>query len=204
MERRAEFAVGSSLAAPPAGGLGAGDQRRGDQRRAGAAAADDGAARPRQPRPARGSSRGRSGAAGCCCSASSRSTTTTSAWSGSSRGRGFLERSTMLSQRLWEHERTIEPARGRRLHRRRPARLGAAAAAAGRAAAPADRRLLPPPPRAAAAPLRRRASGSRLAPCPSPTTSSSVLDALPPDWTDLELDLRIDDESQYVDSRGRR
>ena len=25
-------------------------------------------------------------------------------------GRGFLERSTMLSQRLWEHERTIEPS----------------------------------------------------------------------------------------------
>jgi hypothetical protein len=25
-------------------------------------------------------------------------------------GRGFLERSTMLSQRRWEHERTIEPA----------------------------------------------------------------------------------------------
>jgi hypothetical protein len=25
------------------------------------------------------------------------------------RGRGFLERSRMLSQRLWEHERTIEP-----------------------------------------------------------------------------------------------
>jgi ligand-binding SRPBCC domain-containing protein len=24
-------------------------------------------------------------------------------------GRGFLERSTMLTQRLWEHERTIEP-----------------------------------------------------------------------------------------------
>jgi ligand-binding SRPBCC domain-containing protein len=24
-------------------------------------------------------------------------------------GRGFLERSTMLSQQLWEHERTIEP-----------------------------------------------------------------------------------------------
>jgi ligand-binding SRPBCC domain-containing protein len=24
-------------------------------------------------------------------------------------GRGFLERSTMLSQRLWEHERTVEP-----------------------------------------------------------------------------------------------
>jgi hypothetical protein len=27
-------------------------------------------------------------------------------------GRGFLERSTMLSQRLWEHERTIEAAAG--------------------------------------------------------------------------------------------
>jgi hypothetical protein len=27
-------------------------------------------------------------------------------------GRGFLERSKMLSQRVWEHERTIEPAEG--------------------------------------------------------------------------------------------
>src|SRR4051812_11630857 len=27
-------------------------------------------------------------------------------------GRGFLERSTMLSQRLWEHERTVEPDDG--------------------------------------------------------------------------------------------
>lgn len=27
-----------------------------------------------------------------------------------------------------------------------------------------------------------------------------VLDALPPDWTDLELDLRIGDESRYVDA----
>src|SRR6201992_2253286 len=27
-----------------------------------------------------------------------------------------------------------------------------------------------------------------------------ILDALPPDWTDLEVDLRIDDESRYVDS----
>jgi hypothetical protein len=27
-----------------------------------------------------------------------------------------------------------------------------------------------------------------------------VLEALPPDWTDLELDLRIDDESRYIDS----
>jgi hypothetical protein len=27
-------------------------------------------------------------------------------------GEGFLERSTMLSQRLWEHERTLEPIEG--------------------------------------------------------------------------------------------
>jgi hypothetical protein len=27
-----------------------------------------------------------------------------------------------------------------------------------------------------------------------------ILDALPPDWTDLEVDLRIDDERQYVDA----
>lgn len=27
-----------------------------------------------------------------------------------------------------------------------------------------------------------------------------ILAALPPDWTDLEIDLRIDDEERYVDS----
>ena len=27
-----------------------------------------------------------------------------------------------------------------------------------------------------------------------------VLDSLPPDWTDLEVDLRIDDERRYVDT----
>jgi len=27
-----------------------------------------------------------------------------------------------------------------------------------------------------------------------------VLDSMPPDWTDLELDLRIDDEGQYIDT----
>jgi hypothetical protein len=27
-----------------------------------------------------------------------------------------------------------------------------------------------------------------------------VLDAMPSDWTDLELDLRIEDESRYIDS----
>ncbi len=29
---------------------------------------------------------------------------------------------------------------------------------------------------------------------------NQILEALPPDWTDLEVDLRIADESQYVDS----
>lgn len=28
----------------------------------------------------------------------------------------------------------------------------------------------------------------------------SILDTLPPDWTDLEVDVRIEDESQYVDT----
>jgi hypothetical protein len=28
----------------------------------------------------------------------------------------------------------------------------------------------------------------------------AVLDSMPPDWTDLELDLRIDNESLYVDT----
>jgi len=27
-----------------------------------------------------------------------------------------------------------------------------------------------------------------------------ILDSLPPDWTDLEVDMRIEDESQYVDT----
>lgn len=27
-----------------------------------------------------------------------------------------------------------------------------------------------------------------------------ILDTLPPDWTDLEVDLRIEEESQYVDT----
>lgn len=29
---------------------------------------------------------------------------------------------------------------------------------------------------------------------------AQILGSLPPDWTDLEVDLRIDDESQYVDT----
>jgi hypothetical protein len=35
---------------------------------------------------------------------------------------------------------------------------------------------------------------------PLATDFQRILDALPPDWTDLEVDLRIEDESQYVDS----
>jgi hypothetical protein len=31
-------------------------------------------------------------------------------------------------------------------------------------------------------------------------TFQEVLDALPDDWTDLELDLRIDDRSRYIDA----
>ena len=32
------------------------------------------------------------------------------------------------------------------------------------------------------------------------TDFQAILDTLPPDWTDLEVDLRIDDERQYIDS----
>jgi hypothetical protein len=32
------------------------------------------------------------------------------------------------------------------------------------------------------------------------TDFQSILETLPPDWTDLEVDLRIEDESHYVDS----
>ena len=28
----------------------------------------------------------------------------------------------------------------------------------------------------------------------------SILDSLPDDWTELEVDLRIDDESRYIDA----
>jgi hypothetical protein len=31
-------------------------------------------------------------------------------------------------------------------------------------------------------------------------TYSEIIDSLPDDWTDLELDLRIDDERRYVDA----
>lgn len=32
------------------------------------------------------------------------------------------------------------------------------------------------------------------------TDFQGMLEALPPDWTDLEVDLRIEDERQYIDS----
>lgn len=32
------------------------------------------------------------------------------------------------------------------------------------------------------------------------TDFQAILDALPQDWTDLEVDMRIEDESQYVDT----
>jgi hypothetical protein len=32
------------------------------------------------------------------------------------------------------------------------------------------------------------------------TDFKQILEALPPDWTDLEVDMRIADESQYVDT----
>jgi predicted alpha/beta hydrolase family esterase len=32
------------------------------------------------------------------------------------------------------------------------------------------------------------------------TDFKQILEALPPDWTDLEVDVRIDEESQYVDT----
>ena len=35
---------------------------------------------------------------------------------------------------------------------------------------------------------------------PLATDFQQILDALPPDWTDLEVDMRIEDEAQYVDT----
>ena len=104
---------GLLAAARGAGGrLEPGDERRGDQRRARPAVPDDGAARARRARSGDGRARVASAAAGSCSSACCRSTTTISGLERIEPGRGFLERSTMLSQRLWEHERTIEPVAG--------------------------------------------------------------------------------------------
>ena len=70
-------------------------------------------------------------------------------------GRGFLERSQMLSQRVWEHERTIEPDAEGRLLNHRPGQLATALRLAGRAAETGDRLVLPSPSQAPAASLRR-------------------------------------------------
>lgn len=35
---------------------------------------------------------------------------------------------------------------------------------------------------------------------PLATDFQQILETLPPDWTDLEVDMRIEDESQYVDT----
>jgi hypothetical protein len=32
------------------------------------------------------------------------------------------------------------------------------------------------------------------------TEFQGIVDALPPDWTDLEVDIRIEDESRYIDA----
>lgn len=45
-----------------------------------------------------------------------------------------------------------------------------------------------------------RGGRARLARVPLADDFQRTLDALPPDWTDLEVDLRIDDESRYVDT----
>ena len=54
-------------------------------------------------------------------------------------------------------------------------------------------------PRSSSAPPDR---GPQVAfgPCPSPTTSRPCVDALPPDWSQLEADLRIDDEDRYIEA----
>lgn len=35
---------------------------------------------------------------------------------------------------------------------------------------------------------------------PLATDFQQIVEALPPDWTDLEVDMRIEDESEYVDT----
>lgn len=48
--------------------------------------------------------------------------------------------------------------------------------------------------------MSRPAGGVVFEPVALANDFQQILEALPPDWTDLEVDLRIDDESQYVDS----
>jgi hypothetical protein len=46
----------------------------------------------------------------------------------------------------------------------------------------------------------RRGALSRLSPMGFADSFQAVLDSLPDDWTDVELDLRIRDEERYVDA----
>lgn len=110
-------------------------------------------------------------------------------------GRAFLERSSMLSMRLWEHERTLDPLGEDRC--RITDRL------AWEPRLPIPGALLRPLIHAIFSHRHRRLGrASRYAshPVPLATDFQQILDTLPPDWTDLEVDVRIDDESQYVDS----
>jgi hypothetical protein len=75
--------------------------------------------------------------------------------------RGFLERSSMLSARVWEHERTLEPlpagGAGERPRRVRPADPAHGEASPRRHQSP----VRPPPPPASGALRRRRIRSSR-------------------------------------------
>ena len=111
--------------------------------------------------PRRSSSARRSGAAGCCCSACVPFEYDELTLVRLEPGRGFHERSRMLSQRLWEHERTLEPSgAGGCLITDRvlwEPRLGLPGAPASPADPPLLRPQAPPP----AAPLRRPTRLSR-------------------------------------------
>ncbi len=73
-------------------------------------------------------------------------------------GRRFLERSPMLSQRSWQHERIVEPAEGG-LPGHRPDPHGAATGPSRRTPATDLPRRLPPPPPATAGLVRELGSG---------------------------------------------
>ena len=94
-------------------------------------------------------------------------------------GRAFHERSTMLSQRTWEHSRVRRPGGPRRLHGHRSGPLRAAAAvprAAARTRVPVG---VPPSPSTASARVRRegtalRTVDARGSACPMPLVMTKV------------------------------
>src|SRR5262249_32753073 len=96
--------------------------------------------------------------------------------------------------------RSSEPRPGRTA---RPARSAAARPASRPVRPPRPARLgqMGPEARPARTPARcGHGLRARLAAVSLAADFQQVLDAMPPDWTDLELDLRIEDESRYVDS----